>query len=223
MDIRPIAQDSWAAELDGFSRRHEGWLVSIKRRAPDGSISAEAHDVPLVGVSPMSADSNDIAVTVGDADNHLTHDVHDAIALRLELTADRAERALAIDAITRRELAELERREREYRQGRPLTDLHGRVVILVDDGLATGSTMRAAVQAVRAHNPARVIVAVPVSAPESCEQLAAIADEVICARTPEPFSAVGLWYRDFSQTGDEEVRELLQRHAQRTTAGGMQS
>jgi len=128
-----------------------------------------------------------------------------------------------IDAITRRELAELERREREYRQGRPLTDLHGRVVILVDDGLATGSTMRAAVQAVRAHNPARVIVAVPVSAPESCEQLAAIADEVICARTPEPFSAVGLWYRDFSQTGDEEVRELLQRHAQRTTAGGMQS
>jgi len=98
MDIRPIAQDSWAAELDGFSRRHEGWLVSIKRRAPDGSISAEAHDVPLVGVSPMSPDSNDIAVTVGDADNHLTHDVHDAIALRLELTADRAERALAIDA-----------------------------------------------------------------------------------------------------------------------------
>jgi uncharacterized protein DUF5335 len=98
MDIRPLAQDSWAAELDGFSRRHEGWLVSINRRAPDGSVSAAARDVPLVGVSPMSRESNDIAVTVGDAHNHLTHDVHDAIALRLELTADRAERALVIDA-----------------------------------------------------------------------------------------------------------------------------
>jgi Family of unknown function (DUF5335) len=98
MDSRPIAQDSWAAELEAFSRRHEGWLVSITRRAPDGSTSAEARDVPLVGVSPMSRDSNDIAVTVGGVDDHLTHDVHDATALRLELTADRAERALAIDA-----------------------------------------------------------------------------------------------------------------------------
>jgi putative phosphoribosyl transferase len=127
-----------------------------------------------------------------------------------------------IDAIAKRETAELERREREYRAGRPMTELRGRVVILVDDGLATGSTMRAAVQAVRALNPARVIVAAPVGAPETCDQFADIADEVICARTPEPFSAVGLWYRDFSQTTDEEVRELLQRHAQRTTAGGMQ-
>jgi hypothetical protein len=98
MDVRPLAQDSWAAELDSFSRRHEGWLVTIKKRGPDGSVAAEAHDLPLLGVSPTSHESNDIAVTVGNADNHLTHDVRDAIALRLELTADRAERALVIEA-----------------------------------------------------------------------------------------------------------------------------
>ena len=120
----------------------------------------------------------------------------------------------AIEAVAREELAELERREREYRRGRPLPDLRGRTVILVDDGLATGSTMRAAVQAVRALGPARVVVAVPVGAPQTCEEFNDITDETLCARTPEPFSAVGLWYRDFSQTSDEEVRALLEAHAQ---------
>jgi predicted phosphoribosyltransferase len=115
-----------------------------------------------------------------------------------------------IEAVARAELAELERREQEYRQGRPLIDLHGRTVILVDDGLATGSSMRAAVEAVRVHEPARVVVAVPVGAASTCEVFAGIADETVCARTPEPFSAVSLWYRDFSQTTDEEVRWLLQ-------------
>ncbi|HEY6212369.1 MAG TPA: phosphoribosyltransferase [Vicinamibacterales bacterium] len=122
----------------------------------------------------------------------------------------------AVDAVARRELAELERREREYREGRPLTSLSGRTVILVDDGLATGASMRAAVQAVRAHEPAAVIVAVPVGAPSTCQEFADIADETVCARTPEPFSAVGKWYQDFSQTSDEEVRALLERHAART-------
>jgi predicted phosphoribosyltransferase len=121
-----------------------------------------------------------------------------------------------IDAVAREELAELQRREQAYRQGRTLIDLHRRTVILVDDGLATGSSMRAAVQAVRAHEPARVVVAVPIGASSTCEALAAITDETVCARTPEPFSAVGLWYRDFSQTTDEEVRRLLQEHAFRT-------
>ena len=118
-----------------------------------------------------------------------------------------------LDEIARRELLELERREREYRQGRSLADLRGRTVILVDDGLATGSSMRAAVEAVRALDPARVVVAVPVGAPSTCAGLRAIADDVVCAREPEPFSAVGLWYSDFSQTSDEEVRELLSRAA----------
>jgi putative phosphoribosyl transferase len=125
----------------------------------------------------------------------------------------------AIEMVARQERVELERREREYRAGRPLTDLRDRTVILVDDGLATGSTMRAAVQAVRAHEPRRVVVAVPVGARETCEAFADITDETICARTPEPFSAVGLWYRNFSQTTDEEVRDLLQQHAERMLVG----
>jgi len=114
-----------------------------------------------------------------------------------------------IDEAARREQAELERREGLYREGRPPLALSDRHVLLVDDGLATGSSMRAAVQAVRAHRPARVVVAVPVGAPETCRELSETADAVVCARTPQPFSAVGLWYRDFSQTTDDEVRELL--------------
>ena len=118
----------------------------------------------------------------------------------------------AIEAVAASELAELQRREREYRRGRPLADLRGRLVVLVDDGLATGATMRAAVQAVRAYEPSRVVVAVPVGSREACEEFSDITDETVCARTPEPFNAVGLWYRNFSQTTDDEVRELLNRH-----------
>jgi predicted phosphoribosyltransferase len=115
----------------------------------------------------------------------------------------------AIDAVTRTERLELERRERTYRDGRPLVPIEGRIAILVDDGLATGSTMRAAVLAVRRLHPARVVVAVPVGAWQTCQELRAVADEVVCAFTPEPFRAVGLWYADFSQTTDAEVRQLL--------------
>ena len=116
-----------------------------------------------------------------------------------------------IDIVAADERTELERRERAYRNGRPPPDVNGRVVILIDDGLATGSTMRAAAAALRAQKPARIVVAVPVAAPETCEQFKSEVDEVICAATPEPFRGVGLWYRDFSQTTDEEVRELLAR------------
>ena len=117
----------------------------------------------------------------------------------------------AIERIAREEQEELERRERAYRGDRSAPDLAGKILILIDDGLATGSTMRAAAQAVRAHRPARVVIAVPVGAPQTCAELAAVADEVICARMPEPFSAVGQWYLNFDQTGDDEVRELLQK------------
>ena len=117
--------------------------------------------------------------------------------------------ASIIDEGTVDERAELERRELAYRDGREPLSLERRIVLLIDDGLATGSTMKAAVQAVRAHAPARIVVAVPVGAPDTCGQFADLAEEIICARTPEPFSAVGQGYRDFSQTTDEEVRELL--------------
>jgi putative phosphoribosyl transferase len=117
----------------------------------------------------------------------------------------------AIQSVARAEAAELARRERAYRDDRPAPDLTNRIVILVDDGLATGSTMRAAAQAVRARHPSRVVVAVPVGARQTCSELAAVADEVICARMPEPFSAVGQWYLNFDQTEDDEVREFLQK------------
>ena len=116
-----------------------------------------------------------------------------------------------IDAVAEREQAELARREAAYRHGKPMPSLRNRTVILVDDGLATGSTMKAAVEAVKHEQPTRVVVAVPVGAPETCRELGKIADEVICARMPVPFSAVGQWYRDFTQTTDEEVSELLQK------------
>ena len=117
-----------------------------------------------------------------------------------------------IDAVARDEQHELERREATYRQSGSLPSLANRIVILVDDGLATGSTMRASVQAVKPQRPARVIVAVPVGAPDTCRELRALADDVICVRTPMPFSAVGQWYLDFDQTTDDEVRALLSEH-----------
>jgi putative phosphoribosyl transferase len=119
-----------------------------------------------------------------------------------------------IDAVAAEEEEELKRRERAYRGGRPAPQVHGKTVILVDDGLATGSTMRAAVAALRQQRPARIVVAVPVGAPETCAEFQAEADETVCARTPEPFYAVGLWYGDFSQTTDEEVHDLVERAAE---------
>jgi putative phosphoribosyl transferase len=114
-----------------------------------------------------------------------------------------------IDTVVAREQQELERREHLYRGDRPFPDLHGRTVILVDDGLATGATMRAAVAAVRQHQPAHSVIAVPIAAPDTCEALSTQVDEIICAMTPDPMYAVGLWYEHFDQTTDDEVRELL--------------
>ena len=116
-----------------------------------------------------------------------------------------------LDAVTASEERELARRERRYRGDRPPVDVAGRTVILVDDGLATGSTMRAAVAALREERAARVVVAVPIAPPETCDAFRDIVDDIVCARTPEPFYAVGLWYDDFSQTTDDEVRDLLAR------------
>jgi len=119
----------------------------------------------------------------------------------------------AIDAVADVQARELARREQVYRGGRPPLDLAGRTVILVDDGLATGSTMRAAVAGLRQRGPSRVVIAVPVAATSTCEALAGEVDDIVCGQTPEPFLAVGLWYADFSQTTDEEVRAELERAA----------
>ncbi len=117
-----------------------------------------------------------------------------------------------IDAVVARELQEVARRERLYRGDRPPPDVGGQTVILVDDGLATGATMRAAIEALRRKQPARIVVAVPTASPDTCEALKAEADDVICAMTPEPFFAVGHWYDDFAQTTDDEVRDFLHAH-----------
>lgn len=114
-----------------------------------------------------------------------------------------------IEDVAERELEELHRREQMYRGNKPRPDFTGKTVIIVDDGLATGSTMRAAVAALRQASPARIVVAVPVAAAEACDLLREEADEVVCAATPEPFHAVGQWYEEFSQTSDEEVQEIL--------------
>src|SRR5215831_412907 len=120
----------------------------------------------------------------------------------------------AIEAVTVRETAELERRERIYREGRPPPELRDRIAILVDDGLATGATMRAAVKALRQSGAAKVVVAVPVGPPDTCFELQQLADETTCLSTPPFFQAVGQYYEDFSQTSDADVRELLTRAAQ---------
>jgi predicted phosphoribosyltransferase len=116
-----------------------------------------------------------------------------------------------IELVAKTEHKELERRERRYRGDAPFPELKGKTVVLVDDGLATGSSMRAAVAALRQESPGRIVVAVPVAARETCDALREIADEVICVETPEPFQAVGIWYDDFSETTDDEVHEWLER------------
>jgi putative phosphoribosyl transferase len=138
--------------------------------------------------------------------------INEALVRQLGIPRD------AIEKVAEIEQRELERRERAYRGSRPLPQLSGKTVILVDDGLATGATMRAAVEALGRQNPARIVVAVPVAAPETCQELERVADDVICAVTPEPFLAVGHWYEDFSETSDEEVRALLAAPAQRQPA-----
>jgi putative phosphoribosyl transferase len=133
----------------------------------------------------------------------LSHDI-----VRLLGISDRA-----IASVAAAEEETLRRREGLYRGGRPPADVAGRTVILVDDGLATGSTMRAAAAALKAQHPERLVAAVPIGAPETCDLLRKEVDDLVCARTPEPFYAVGMWYEDFSPTSDEEVRELLRRAA----------
>src|SRR5262249_50729492 len=134
--------------------------------------------------------------------------LNDALVRDLQIPDD------LIQAVAERERRELDRREREYRADLPPPAIAGRTTILVDDGLATGASMRAAAVALRARKPARIIVAVPVAALSTCDELRPEVDEIVCAQSPEPFYGVGYWYEDFGQTSDEEVRELLRQSCQ---------
>jgi putative phosphoribosyl transferase len=137
----------------------------------------------------------------------LNHDIVQSLGLSNHL----------IESVAARELAELERRERAYRDDRPEPSPSGRTVILVDDGLATGATMLAAVRALRQQTPRELVVAVPVAAPATCKEFRPEVDDIVGAVTPDPFYAVGIWYKDFSQTTDEEVRRLLAQATQQVS------
>ncbi len=126
-----------------------------------------------------------------------------------------------IDSVAETQWRELERRERAYRDDRPLPETRGRTIILIDDGLATGSTMRAAVTALRQQRPSRIVVAVPVASAAACEDFRGEVNEVVCLQTPEPFYAVGSWYEDFTQTSDAEVHALLEQATQQQPAGSV--
>lgn len=133
--------------------------------------------------------------------------------LNQALIADLRLSQKAIEDVTSRERVELERREKLYRAGRPAIPVRDRTVVLIDDGLATGASMKAASRALRAEGPRRLIVAVPVAAHQTCDEFRGEVDQVVCVETPDPFLAVGIWYEDFQQTTDEEVQLLLERAA----------
>lgn len=135
--------------------------------------------------------------------------------LNEEIVQDFHLSSAVINQVAEREKQELERREHLYRGNHPFPVLHQRTIILVDDGLATGATMHVAILAIKKHQPAKIVVAVPVAAPQTCEELKAKVDEIICAKTPSPFYSVGLWYDKFLQTTDEEVCNLLEIAANR--------
>jgi len=200
-----------AAGLSDFAGRPDVLVLALPRGGvPVAYEVATALDAPLdvflvrkLGV-PGHAELAFGAIASGGV-RLLNADVVDALGISPEM----------VDAVADEEAEELARREVAYRDGRPAPDVRGRTVILVDDGLATGASMRAAVAAVRRGGPARIVVAVPVGAPSTCFELSEEVDRVVCPLTPERFHAVGLWYRDFSQTSDEEVRGLLARAAGR--------
>jgi predicted phosphoribosyltransferase len=205
-----------AEELQGFAGRDDVVVLALPRGGvPVASEVARALHAPLdvfvvrkLGV-PGREELAMGAIASGGA-----------LSLNDDVVLGRGIPTEVVEAVAARELRELVRREHAYRGARPLLDLTGKVAILVDDGLATGASMRAAVIALRHRNPARIVVAVPAAPRETCEEMGRIADEVVCAETPEPFWSVGTWYWDFSQTTDDEVRDLLARAWESHAASG---
>ena len=194
-----------ADRLARYAGRNDTLVLALPRGGvPVGYEVALALDVPLdVFVArklgaPMNAELAIGAIASGGI-AVVDRSAIDALAISVR----------QLEQVVAAERAELERRERAYRRGRPLPDIEGKTVIVVDDGLATGATMHAAVQALRSRHPAAVVCAVPVASREACRAMATIADECVCLLRPPVFRGVGVWYDDFSQTTDAEVLELL--------------
>ncbi len=199
-----------AAKLSGYAHRPDVIVLALPRGGvPVGYEVAHALGVMLdVFVVRKLGVPGHEELAMGAVATGGVRVINESVVSALGIPED------VIDAVAAQEQLELARRERLYRDGRPTPDVQGKTVILVDDGLATGATMQAAVRALRQQHPARIVVAVPVAAPETCEAVQAEVDEVVCAMTPEPFLAVGFWYEDFSQPTDDEVRDLLARQQQ---------
>lgn len=212
---RRIAGKSLAAELTRYRRRSDVVVMALPRGGvPVAYEIAAALEVPLdvmivrkIGVPGYSELAMGAIASGGIyvANEDVIHSLHISQS--------------AIDEVVARERIELERREHTYRSGRPAQSIRDRVVILVDDGIATGATMRAAVGAIKQQHPAELIIAVPTSAADSSARLQPMVDRFVCLATPEPYYAVGAWYEDFSQTSDNEVRDLLERANRPPSAG----
>ncbi|HEX5972831.1 MAG TPA: phosphoribosyltransferase [Gemmatimonadaceae bacterium] len=198
-----------AADLSAYANRPDVRILALPRGGvPVGYEVARALDAPLdvfvvrkLGV-PGHEEYAMGAIASGGA-----------VLLNEQVVRSLGVSQAQVQRVLEAERRELDRREARYRGDRPAPQVAGNTIVLVDDGLATGSTMLVAVAALREEKPARIIVAVPVGSPDSCAVMRGAADDVICSMTPEPFQAVGLWYDDFSQTTDEEVHELLDRAA----------
>ncbi len=208
---RTAAGQRLAADLSAYANRQDVLVLGLPRGGvPVAFEVAKALNAPLdVFVVRKLGVPGQEELAMGALASGGVQVLNEAIVGALSLSE------AVINKVTEKEQQELERREHLYRNDRPAPDLSGRTVILVDDGLATGATMRAAVTALRQQRPSKIVVAVPVSSPETCHEFKAQVDEIICAMTPNPFYSVGSGYDDFSQTTDEEVRNLLKQAANR--------
>lgn len=203
-----------ARRLTAYANRSDGIVLALPRGGvPVGAEIAQALHIPLdvLVVRKLGVPGQEeLAMGAIAADG--VRVIYDDVVSQLSIPD------AAIEQVTRVEQHELERRERAYRADRPALNLRDRIVIVVDDGLATGTTMRAALHLLRRHAPARIVLAIPTAPPETCRAFRDEVDEVICLMTPEPFHGVGLWYDDFHQISDAEVRDLLERATQHVDA-----
>ena len=204
---RKQAGRALAERLKSYANRSNVVVLALPRGGlPVGAEVAAALRAPLdVFVVRKLGTPGQPELAMGAIASGGVRVLNDEVVQGLNVTSD------TIDRIAEVEQQELERRERLYRAGRPFPSIADQVVILVDDGLATGSTMRAAVKAIRELRPSKVVVAVPAGAAETCEEFRHEADEVVCVIAPEAFRAVGAWYEEFPQIGDDEVRDVLEK------------